>query len=61
MAKLGLKPFKPYKFRVILCDDQGNQVNDDVTHIEQAVVMMESLAKELVQKQDRRRKGGGEK
>ncbi|MBA7525257.1 hypothetical protein ES705_17408 [subsurface metagenome] len=47
-----LKPVKPYRFRVIICDDEGNQVNDDVARIEQIVPITESLVEDLNKKRE---------
>jgi len=53
-----LKPIKPYKFRVIVCDDQGNQVNDDVHYPEQILLMMPGMVKDLMLKQVKKGKEG---
>ncbi|MBA7576836.1 hypothetical protein ES708_18678 [subsurface metagenome] len=47
-----LKPVKPYRYRIIICDDQGNQVNDDVARIDQIIPLTESLVKDLKKKRE---------
>ncbi|MBA7474185.1 hypothetical protein ES707_09533 [subsurface metagenome] len=48
-----LKPREPYKYRVILCDELGNQVNDDVALIEQVLPITGALIRDLKKKEEK--------
>lgn len=47
-----LGPGESYKFRIIICDDQGNQVNDDVARLDQIIPLTETLIKDLKKKRE---------
>ena len=45
-----LKPQKGWRYRVILCDDQGNVVSDDFNQPEHAGVAAKKLVPALMEK-----------
>ena len=47
MRRPGFKPIPPWRYRVILCNDVGDQVNDDVYMEEQIPHIIPILIKEL--------------
>jgi len=62
MRRPEFKPTPPWRFRVILCDKAGNQVNDDVYMEEQIPHIIPTLIKELRDKERKKEvKHGREK
>ena len=47
-----LEPQKGYRFRVILCDDQGNVVSDDVNNEAHIGVAAKRLVPALMEKRE---------
>jgi len=47
-----LKPRKGWRYRVIICDDKGRQVNDDVQRADQILPLTWGLIERLKQKNE---------
>jgi hypothetical protein len=59
MRRPKFKPTPPWKYRVILCNEAGNQVNDDVYLKEQILYIVSELIEELHQKYPKKEKEDG--